>query len=349
MEKLSAGWIATGLSLMLVACSPQERTGNDGGNTSFAVAGAGGNTVSVADPVTVSVKKLSEWNSSPFRCSPRSIAWSDVNDWHYQLQKSDYEELADSKYDLLVIDSEPRERPNRNAIERLKCNDGNEKLVVSYLSIGQAESYRYYYGDDWEVGSPDWIVYPDPFWKGDFYVRYWDPEWRAILMGSPDSRVDRIVQAGFDGIYLDVVDAYTVFEADYPNAIDEMQKLIKDVSDYARAKSGNPDFGVFVQNAEELIAVVGPEWVEPLTGISKEEPFYWATDDRVADESRYWNNLYLQQWLAAGKLVLNVDYVTTEAHRQDAIADSLEQGYVPLMLSSKELDRMDKFPDHQPD
>jgi len=339
--------MVAGLSLMLVACSLQGRSSGDGSSAS--ITNAGGGSSAVANPVSVSVTKLAEWNQTPFRCSPRSITWSDVNDWHYQLQNSDYEDLADSKYDLLVIDSEPTERPNRNAIERLKCKDGNEKLLVSYLSIGQAEEYRYYYGENWEVGSPDWIVSPDSFWQGDYYVRYWDPEWRAILMGSPNSRVDRIVDAGFDGIYLDVIDAYTLFEADYPNAINEMQKLIKDVADYARAKSRNPNFGVFVQNAEELIAVVGPEWVEPLTGIGKEEPFYWAMDDRVADESRYWNNLYLQQWLAAGKIVLNVDYVTTEAHRQDAIADSHAQGYVPLMLSSKELDRIDRFPDHQPD
>ena len=174
--------------------------------------------------------KLTEWNSSPYRCGQRSITWSDVNDWHYQLQKADYEELADSQYDLLVIDSEPLVRPNRNVIDRLKCKDGNEKLLVSYLAIGQAEEYRYYYQDDWEVGSPDWIVYPDLYWDGDYYVRYWEPEWRAILMGSPNSRVDRIIDAGFDGVYLDTIDGYTFFEADYPNAIDEMQRLVRDLS-----------------------------------------------------------------------------------------------------------------------
>lgn len=327
MAKLTAGLVTGALSIMMIACGTQDDSGADSG---FA-------------------NKLSEWNSTPYRCGQRSITWSDVDDWHYQLQNPDYEALANSQYDLLVIDSEPEVRPNRNVIDRLKCKDGNEKLLVSYLAIGQAEEYRYYYGDDWEVGSPDWIVYPDLYWEGDYYVRYWEPEWRAILMGSPESRVDRIIDAGFDGIYLDTIDGYTFFEDDYPNAIDEMQGLVRDIANYARAKSGNPNFGVFVQNAEELISVVGPEWVEPLTGIGKEEPFYWAMDDRVGDDLRYWNDLYLGQWIDAGKLVLSVDYVTTEANRQNAIADARERGYVPLMISDKALDRMDTFPDHQPD
>lgn len=290
-----------------------------------------------------------EWMETPFDCGERALSWYEVNDWHYQLQSVDYEQLANSKYDLLVIDSEPLIAPNKNVINRLKCGGDDEKLLVSYLSIGQAESYRYYYGDDWEVGNPSWIVYADQFWSGDYYVRYWDPEWRQILMGTPESRVDRIVEAGFDGVYLDVIDAYTFFEEENPNAIDEMQKLIRDIAEYAREKSGNPDFGVFVQNAQELIAVVGPEWVEPLTGIGKEEAFYWAVDERVADDSRYWNELYLAQWVEAGKVVLSVDYVTTAEFRADALADARTQGFVPLMLQDKALDRMDQHADHLPD
>lgn len=291
----------------------------------------------------------SSWADSHFRCGERNLAWEDINDWHYQLRDVNYEELANSKYDLLVIDSEPYVRPNRNIIDRLKCDGNGEKRVVSYLAIGQAENYRYYWQPDWEVGSPEWIVYADAFWPGDFYVRYWSSEWRNILMGSPTSRLDRIIEAGFDGIYLDTVDAYHFFENENPNAIADMQSLIADLAAYARAKSGNPDFGVFVQNAEELIHIVGPDWVTPLTGIGKEEPFYWAMDDRVGEEQRYWNDLYLGQWVASGKLVLSVDYVTTEDHRRDVVSDATVRGYIPLTLSSKYLDRMDTFEGYLPD
>ena len=292
---------------------------------------------------------LTAWSDSHFRCGARSITWNDVDDWHYQLSDADYEALANSRYDLIVMDSEPFVRPNRNVIDRIKCGGSEEKLVVSYLAVGQAEDYRYYWKEDWQIGNPSWIVYPDLFWPGDYYVRYWEQEWRDILMGTPQSRVDRIIEAGFDGIYLDTIDGYTFFEDSNPNAIEDMQNLVRDIADYARAKSGNPDFGVFVQNAEELISIVGPEWAAPLTGIGKEEAFYWAMDDRVADDMRYWNDLYLGQWVSAGKLVLSVDYVTTIANRRDAVDDAIQRGYVPLTLSSKELDRMDRVPGFEPD
>ena len=35
--------------------------------------------------------------------------------------------------------------------------------------------------------------------------------------------------------------------------------------------------------------------------------------------------------------------------RPDATADARERAIVPLMLSNKDLDRMDQFPDHLPD
>lgn len=342
-------------SALMVACNPDDSiTIDSNGNVidpvppSSPVSGTSSSTspAAVAAPRTV----FEQWSADYYRCGNRSITWQDVNDWHYQLQAADYEELANSKYDLLVIDSEPPSgRPNRNVIDRVKCAGNGEKLLVSYLAIGQAEEYRYYYKDDWGVGNPDWIVYPDMYWAGDYYVRYWDPEWRQILMGTAQSRVDRLIEAGFDGVYLDTIDGYTFFEDTNPNAIDEMQALVQDIANYARAKSNNPDFGVFVQNAEELIEVVGPDWVAPLTGIGKEEPFYWAMDDRVADDQRYWNNLYLGMWVDAGKLVLSVDYVTTQENRQSAITDARAAGYVPLMISDKALDRMDYFTDHQPD
>ena len=302
-----------------------------------------------------------DWFTEEFRCeSEPTIQWSDVNDWHYQLQFADYKALAATKFDLMVLDSEPpplvfgdpAPTPNKNITERLKCGGDGEKLIVSYLAIGQAESYRYFYQDDWGPGNPEWIFAEDEFWPGDFYVRYWDPEWKDILMGSPDSRVDRIVAAGFDGIYLDTVDAYTFFIDENPNAIVEMQTLVREVSDYARMISGNPDFGVFVQNAEELIDPefhFGPIWVEPLTGIGKEEPFFYAHDDRTSETSRMWNDRYLSQWTAEGKLVMNVDYVTTQANIDEVYRDSREKGYIPLALSDKALDVIQINEGHEPD
>jgi cysteinyl-tRNA synthetase len=60
---------------------------------------------------------------------------------------------------------------------------------------------------------PAWIEEENPDWPGNYKVRYWMEEWQRILMGRDDSCLDRIMDAGFDGVYLDIIDAFWYFEA----------------------------------------------------------------------------------------------------------------------------------------
>jgi cysteinyl-tRNA synthetase len=41
---------------------------------------------------------------------------------------------------------------------------------------------------------------------------YWTKPWRDILFGTEEAYLDQILAAGFDGVYLDVIDAYEYFE-----------------------------------------------------------------------------------------------------------------------------------------
>ena len=43
-------------------------------------------------------------------------------------------------------------------------------------------------------------------------VRYWQKEWHDILLGSSGAYLDKILAAGFDGSFLDVIDAYEYFQ-----------------------------------------------------------------------------------------------------------------------------------------
>ena len=58
---------------------------------------------------------------------------------------------------------------------RTKANGGT-RLLISYMSIGEAEDYRYYWGNNWKPGSPDWIVAENPNWKGNYKVAYWEAD-----------------------------------------------------------------------------------------------------------------------------------------------------------------------------
>lgn len=43
-------------------------------------------------------------------------------------------------------------------------------------------------------------------------VRYWEEDWQSVIYGSDGSYLRKILNAGFDGVYLDIIDAFEYFE-----------------------------------------------------------------------------------------------------------------------------------------
>jgi cysteinyl-tRNA synthetase len=52
----------------------------------------------------------------------------------------------------------------------------------------------------------------NPEWEGNYKVKYWEKEWQDIIFGNEDSYLQKILDAGFDGVYLDIIDAFEYFE-----------------------------------------------------------------------------------------------------------------------------------------
>jgi cysteinyl-tRNA synthetase len=128
-------------------------------------------------------------------------------------------ELRDTAYDLLILDlffedDGGAPRPLRSdEVHALKQKPGGGKrLVVSYMSIGEAEDYRYYWQQGWRTSPPVWLGNENPNWPGNYKVHYWDEGWRRIILGGAHSYLDRIIEAGFDGVYLDLISAFEYFE-----------------------------------------------------------------------------------------------------------------------------------------
>ncbi len=273
--------------------------------------------------------------------SPRP--WKEVRSWAYQLQHPKPHQIAASPYDLVVIDYS-RDGCNdgrftRQEVEQMKKKGGKRRLVVAYMSIGEAEPYRFYWKKGWKPGHPQWLLKPNPRWPDNYRVKYWDPEWQSIIYGNENSYLDQIIEAGFDGVYLDIVDGYEKFVAKRPRAKKEMKMFIRDLAAYARIVKGDKDFGLFPQNAPELLT--DKKYLDLLTGIGKEEVYYFDTDDETGEEDRQWDEELLDKVVKAGKLVLTVDYCHEREHIVDTIKRARKKGYIPY-CTDVELDRLTK-------
>lgn len=124
------------------------------------------------------------------------------------------EALRRAPQPLLIIDLFfGGEALTRDEVLSLKTGpDGKSRPVLSYMSIGEAEEYRYYWKPGFRRAPPAWLEAENPEWEGNHKVRYWDPAWKRLLFGGADAYLDRVLSAGFDGVYLDLIDAYAYFE-----------------------------------------------------------------------------------------------------------------------------------------
>jgi cysteinyl-tRNA synthetase len=123
--------------------------------------------------------------------------------------------ITATNYDLVVMDLYFRNRTEFTISEinqiRNKAN-GGKRLVFSYVSIGEAEDYRYYWQPNWNITPPSWLDAENPNWPGNYKVRYWEPEWQQIIYGNDTSYMKKIINADFDGVYLDLVDSFWFYE-----------------------------------------------------------------------------------------------------------------------------------------
>jgi len=283
-------------------------------------------------------------------CQPSgstSPDWGSVKNFLYQLQHADPDRIGPTAFDLIVVPiSTAGSSPK--VIPALKGSAGGPKIILCYMSIGQTENYRWYWKLDWVKNPPDWLDAPDGVWAGDYWVKYWMPEWQRIIYGTPDSYLDRILALGYDGVYLDRVDAYWYYQDQgRETAAREMVDFILDFTQYARRK--HPGFGVFPQNAEEL-GTMFPDFMDAMTGIGVEDLYYGYPRDHEPSPPEWTaeREAILDQWAEAGRLVLTIDYSARSEQIADAYARALAHGYIPY-VTDRSLGRMRINPGFEPD
>lgn len=138
-----------------------------------------------------------------------------VNYSNYETKENLINEVELTDYDIIFMDMFFNDGTtfDRSMIERLKLRtNGTKRMVICYMSIGEAENYRYYWDASWETETPVWLDEENPNWPGNYKVKYWNPEWQRIIYGTEESYLDNIIRLNFNGIYLDIVDAFEYYE-----------------------------------------------------------------------------------------------------------------------------------------
>jgi cysteinyl-tRNA synthetase len=273
---------------------------------------------------------------------PPRPALKEVNDFAYWLQKVDLAALGGSKFDLCVIDPDNDGKPlTRTQVEDLKWSAGGPKVLLAYVSIGEAEDYRAYWQKDWATKPPDWLGPVNPEWPGNYKVRYWDERWQKLVLDA----VDRVIAQGFDGAYLDVVDAYEFWQERDKDAKARAKMIDFVVRLSSTAKRRGKGFHVFVQNAEELLETKA--YLEAIDGIGREEAYFTkGRNNRPAQVAR--TQELLDKALESGKKVLVIEYLKEPEWIDWLYERAKAKGYV-AGVAPKELDRLLVPKGHEPD
>ena len=255
-----------------------------------------------------------------------------IDSWVYQLQQSDPQQIGASGFSLAVVDyardgSGKTEFTSVDVSHMKKRHDGRERLVLAYLSIGEAEDYRYYWDNEWKKNLPGWLLSENEEWNGNYPVRFWCSDWQNIIFGSPDAYLDKIIAAGFDGVYLDRIDVYWEIKEKRMSAQADMVAFVQRLSKYA--KSLRPGFLIVPQNAEGLLEV--PEYMATIDGIAKESLHYLPGEGggRPPAEEHEYSYGVLKQAVDAGKFILTVDYVSKYSQIEDVYTSGRASGFVP--------------------
>jgi len=260
--------------------------------------------------------------------------------------------LADSARDWIVLDvsCDASEDGRWSAEETRRIKSRHEgRKVLAYLSIGEAEAYRKYWQPEWDAdrhGKPDtqapaWLVAPSRGWKGNYKVRYWHQAWQRMVLDE----LGRIIEQGFDGVYLDIVDGFEFFEYELStnswisNRVnpetgssyrqDMVGWVIRLATD---ARKRNKDFLIVPQNGAQLLA--DQNYINTVDAIGIEDLYTDGERRQSGQHVRQMTRL-LNKMKKTGKPVLVIEYARKKSLQRLISKKAIQNGYVLLITDRK--------------
>ncbi len=267
-------------------------------------------------------------------CIPAQTAEpANINSYAYVLQAdkmADTKEeavklLRDCGRELIVIDPfyAPGVRWSKEDIADIRSGMSG-RIIIAYLSIGEAETYRSYWRPEWNTPAtrPAFILDENPDWPGNFKVKFWDQDWQSLIF----SQLKHIAQTGFDGVLLDIVDAFEYFETnqdgtltDYKLNPDTGKSYRADMIDFIRSikkkldTCADKDFLIIPQNGTQLLE---SQPYQDTISYQAIENLFTNSDKVQSQEHSAYILSYLDSLINNGKGVLLTEYPTTDKTRK---------------------------------
>lgn len=244
--------------------------------------------------------------------------------------------LAACGRDWIVLDAHfSSDEPwTTNDIATIRAGQAGRK-VIAYLSIGEAEDYRAYWQRSWSSNTPTFLLGENPEWKGNYRVKYWQSDWQQLILAD----VDKIMAAGFDGVYLDIVDGFETFEQDGKDFVDDRvnpetkQSYRRDMVDWvkavaARARKSNPAAVIIPQNGPQLSAHA--DFIAAVDAIGVEDLFTNGDKLQKPSDTKYTLEC-LAPYIAAHKPVLDVEYARNPERRAKVREQAAQHGFAWIL------------------
>lgn len=228
-----------------------------------------------------------------------------------------------SKFGLAILDGDAH--PD---LTELRSSD---TILIGYVSLGEVGEYRWHWN---LIADKPWILDKNPNWDSHM-IDVRASEWHAWVM---DKIIPKIIEKGFDGIFLDTIDNAEYIEKyhqkkNYPGAQAAMIKLITAI------RTKFPSIYIIVNRGFSILDEIG----SVIDGVVAESIFtnidFENNRVRLLTPDEYYMNV--QRLLSIRKkfnlTIFTLDYTSPDdtSYVSSIIAKSRDYDFIPYISTAK--------------
>ena len=261
-----------------------------------------------------------------------------IKSWAYQLDSLNIADITNNEtFEMMVMDySQDGTIDGEFTATQIAQIKSSGKLAIAYVSLGEAQDFRYYWNPSWSSFPPSWLGPEDPDQPGNYKVRFWNATWKNIML----SYLSKVSDQGFDGIYLDHIDVYEYWMNENPEepfADTLMIDFVKDLrTQINNTISGNfyiiPQNGEFIINSTNVSLALRNDYLGAINGLAAEGLYFGG--DLLNDNPLNIDQARIDQlgiYLANGKRVFAVEYLTIPFAETLFIGGACVSNFVPYI------------------